>query len=174
MKKFTAIILTAAIALAFAACSESGTGGEFSTSASGTEENVTTVRTTARTERVTTEPETEPDIPEDTGDSEEEKLPSGIRPEFKEMLDGYEEFFNEYAQFMLTYSESDDPFAMLTDYLDMLQRYTDAMEALDEIGEEEMSEQEALYYTEVMLRIEMKLLDSLAESGGTEETQTQN
>ncbi len=82
---------------------------------------------------------------------------TGIRPEFKEAMDAYEAFFEEYAAFMEKYRESENTADLLADYTDFLKRYTETMEKLGEIGEEEMSTEEALYYSEVMLRISQKL-----------------
>ena len=83
----------------------------------------------------------------------------GIRPEFKETMDRYEVFFNEYVSFMQKYNESDDALSMMTDYSDFLERYTEAMEQLSEIESQEISNEELAYYTEVMLRINQKLLE---------------
>ena len=72
-------------------------------------------------------------------------------------MDEYEAFFDEYVAFMKKYQESQD-LSMMGEYLSMLQRYTETMSALDEIDEGALSDQEALYYAEVMLRINQKLL----------------
>ena len=82
----------------------------------------------------------------------------GIRPEFKETMDSYEAFFDEYVVFMQEYKEADDVMAMLGDYTDMMVRYAEAMSALEQLGEEELSEEETIYYAEVMSRITKKLL----------------
>lgn len=81
-----------------------------------------------------------------------------VTPEFKEAMDSYEAFFDEYAEFMKKYSESDNPTAMLGDYSSMMTRYAETMEKLDEIDEDSLSAADALYYTEVMARINQKLM----------------
>lgn len=86
------------------------------------------------------------------------KLVDGMRPEFKEAMDSYEAFFDEYCDFMRKYSESSDVMAMLGDYADYMNKYVDAMQKLDEIGEEELNSAELKYYMEVMGRINQKLL----------------
>ncbi len=86
--------------------------------------------------------------------------PSGVTPEFKKTMDDYEAFFNEYAEFMKRYSHSDDAMSMLNDYLSMLTRYSEAMDGLDAIDESKLSAADAAYYTEVMLRINAKILEA--------------
>ena len=88
---------------------------------------------------------------------EETAAREGIRPEFKEALDSYEEFFDEYCAFMKKYSESDNSISMLADYVQYMAKYADAMSKLDSIDDGEMSDEELIYYTEVMTRINKKL-----------------
>jgi len=98
----------------------------------------------------------EPSTPEPT-ESETSEPEDGIRPEFKEAMDSYEAFFDEYCEFMEEYKTSSDPASMLADYTDMMQKEVDALTKLDEIGSQEMSDEELVYYTEVMGRINQKL-----------------
>lgn len=95
-------------------------------------------------------------------DQNTSELVDGMRPEFKDAMDSYEVFFNEYCDFMKAYRESTDTVGMLAEYTDYMGKYVDAMEKLDKIGEEEMNNAELKYYTEVMGRINQKLL-SIAE-----------
>lgn len=84
---------------------------------------------------------------------------TGIRPEFKEAMDSYEEFFEEYVSFMKEYAAADNPLSMLDDYYDYMLQYTETMVKLAELENSEMSTEEALYYAEVSLRISQKLLE---------------
>lgn len=86
---------------------------------------------------------------------------SGIRPEFQEAMDSYEKFFDEYVEFMKKYSKSPDQTSMLSDYTKYLQQYSDTMTKLGEIGKGDMSSEELALYTDVMARINQKLLDVL-------------
>lgn len=88
---------------------------------------------------------------------------SGIRPEFKEMMDSYEAFFDEYIAFMAKYKEADGTAAlsMLSDLSDYMAKYTDYMSKLDAIDQNDLSPEEALYYLEVSTRIMQKLSSSL-------------
>lgn len=99
---------------------------------------------------------------EDKEDEEKEDITEtvdGMRPEFKEAMDSYEAFFDEYCEFMKKYSESANPVGMLADYTEYMNKYTDAMGKMSEIGNETMSNEELQYYTEVMARINEKLVN---------------
>lgn len=85
---------------------------------------------------------------------------SGIRQEFKEAMDSYEEFFDEYIAFMKKF-ESDASLSMLTDYANYMSKCEDTMSKLDAINEDELTPEELSYYTEVMLRINQKILGVL-------------
>lgn len=86
----------------------------------------------------------------------------GIRPEFKQVMDSYEEFFNEYIAFMKKYETSDNSFGMLTDYLEFMTQYMETMEELENMDTDDLSSDELLYYTEVMLRINQKLYEMIS------------
>ena len=89
-----------------------------------------------------------------------------IRPEFKELMDEYEDFFDDYIAFMKKYKNAsyDNPMValgMLQDYLNWYERYCEALEDFGVIKDKELTRAETLYYTEVTLRIEEKLLKAL-------------
>ena len=83
----------------------------------------------------------------------------GLDPEFKAAMDSYEAFFDEYVAFMIAYKESDDVVSMAGEYTAMMTEYLETMTALQEVDQETLSDEEALYYAEVMLRINQKLLE---------------
>ena len=83
---------------------------------------------------------------------------SGIDPDFKAAMDSYEAFFDEYVEFMRKYKESDNSILMLADYTSFLTKYTQAMSDLEKMKTNDLSVEEFAYYTEVMLRINQKLL----------------
>ena len=100
--------------------------------------------------------------PTDTGaDTDDTDVPAGVTPEFKAQMDEYEAFFDEYVEFMRKYSESDNPVALMTEYLDFMQKYAKAMEAIDSIDESTLSDADSLYFAQVTLRIDEKLLSVL-------------
>lgn len=83
----------------------------------------------------------------------------GISPEFKEMMDSYEAFFDEYCEFMKKYSAADDPMSMFAEYSEFMMKYAEYMTKLDDVGKKEMTDEELLYYTEINLRIQENLLE---------------
>ncbi len=84
----------------------------------------------------------------------------GVSPDFKEVMDSYEAFFDEYAAFMEKYQNSGNPTSMLMDYLSFLSRYAEAMQKLDDIDTDSLSAADRAYYTQVMLRISGKLISA--------------
>lgn len=117
------------------------------------------------------EPKEEVDTSENESEEHEEEvevsestdtdLVDGMRPEFKEAIDAYEEFFDEYVTFMKKYSESGNELSMLTDYLAFLDSYAKNMEKLSELESQDLNDAELAYYTEAMVRINIKLLTVL-------------
>ena len=99
--------------------------------------------------------------PADTGANDTTDVPAGVTPEFKAQMDEYEAFFDEYVEFMQKYAASDNPVALMSEYLDIMQKYTKYMEALDAIDESTLSDADALYFAQVNLRIEEKLLAAM-------------
>lgn len=115
-----------------------------------------------RTNIESKDPEAEiTDIPSDADIPANEPI-NGIRTEFKTAMDSYEAFFDEYAIFMNNFSNSDNTLAAFSDYADFMSRYTETMEAMEALGEEDMSTEEAAYYLEVTTRINQKLLGALS------------
>lgn len=98
---------------------------------------------------------------DDSNGNNDNAVTTGIRPEFKKAMDEYEAFFDEYVEFMITFQESDDVAGMMGEYNSMMMQYVETMGALEDIDESELSDEEALYYAEVMLRINQKLLSAM-------------
>lgn len=96
-------------------------------------------------------------------EAESDASNEGIRPEFKEAMDSYEQFFQEYADFMKKYSESDNQDAMLADYMDMLSKQVEVQNNLQEIDQSELNNEELKYYIEVNNRISQLLIDVSAQ-----------
>ncbi|UMZ01222.1 hypothetical protein H8S51_005795 [Roseburia rectibacter] len=86
-----------------------------------------------------------------------------IRPEFKEAMDNYEAFFDEYCEFMKKYNESDDTTSLLADYASYMVKYTDTMQKMNNISEDELTDVEVAYYAEVSARISAKLIEAGAQ-----------
>lgn len=82
-----------------------------------------------------------------------------VTPEFKEMMDAYETFYDEYIAFMEKYKESENTTDMMNDYMDMLARLEEWTVKIDAVNEDELSEADNLYYILVTLRVQKKLLE---------------
>lgn len=90
--------------------------------------------------------------------AETESSGSGMSfEEFKQKMDSYEQFFDTYIAFMKSYDATDT--SMLGEYMQLLEDYEKAMQALDDIGESELTPEQDAYYSEVLMRINKKLLE---------------
>lgn len=72
-------------------------------------------------------------------------------------MEQYEAFFDEYVEFMQKYKDSDDTMSMLSDYADYMEEYEKTMDELEDIDEDELTEEELILYEETTLRIQKKL-----------------
>ena len=97
---------------------------------------------------------------EDTKDVEVETNVENteIRSEFKEAVDAYESFFDEYVAFMTEYANSGYNASMTTDYLNYLNKYTEAIEKMGALNNGDLSSAELAYYLEAYGRISQKIL----------------
>lgn len=128
-------------------------------STQATETEVTEATETESTENnTTTSTDTESSTQTETAVSS-----TDIRPEFKEAMDSYEAFFDEYCEFMKKYNESDDTTSLLVDYASYMVKYTDTMQKMNNISEDELTDAEVAYYTEVSARISAKLIEAGAQ-----------
>ena len=130
------------------------------------------VRETATTETPTTEtPTTEAatqtsteaavvDKPETTETAANTRDQSDIRPEFKEMMDGYESFMDEYIAFMQNMSSDPSEMDAFTDYMDFLSKYSEWAQKIDDVDDSELTDAELNYYLEVTNRVTQKLLSA--------------
>ena len=82
----------------------------------------------------------------------------GVSTDFRAVMDGYESFFNEYIAFMQKFQDSDNAIAMMSDYMEFLNKYAETMEALEAIDTSDLSTEDMAYYLEVTNRIQQKLL----------------
>ena len=83
-----------------------------------------------------------------------------VSSDFKATMDSYEAFFDEYIAFMQKYNSTDDTSSLLLDYMNFMSKYVEYMSALDSIDDSELSTADALYYSEVNLRISKKLIEA--------------
>ncbi len=129
----------------------------------------TTTPTTAPTTIPTTEPMTEPTTePTAAPSTEATAAPTAnnvIRPEFKEAMDSYEEFFDEYCEFMKKYAKNPSDLELLLQYASYVSKMSETMEDFEALEDTEMTDAEAIYYLEVSTRISKKLLEASAALG---------
>jgi len=86
-----------------------------------------------------------------------------ISPDLKEFLDSYEAVMDEYCEFMKDYNPSD--MTMLVKYTELMQKYIEFAQKAEALNKETMNTKEALYYSEVMLRVSKKLLEVSSSTG---------
>ena len=102
---------------------------------------------------------------------------STVTPEFKERLDGYEDFFNEYIKFLTDYNKASDRTEMVSKLADYDARREDIANKLNSIDKSALSKADALYYDDVKYRISKKLdsIDKMYPSSASSgETSTNN
>ncbi len=82
---------------------------------------------------------------------------NGATPDVKEALDGYETFMNKYCDFMEKYAKEGRPAGMLTDYLEMLNEYTDYTQKLSNLDQSAWTDADMNYFIEVTNRVNQRL-----------------
>ena len=120
-------------------------------------ETKNTTETTATTESSDAETSDTSETEESTEASTEA---TGIRPEVKEAIDSYEEFYTEYCEFLKKYSESNYSATMLGEYMTMMSKLAEMEAAWDAIDETTLTAEEDEYYTAASLRISAKMLEA--------------
>ena len=131
-------------------------------------DNIMSIRLDAPDDESEKNEEDQLDITPDAS-SEESSAPEAsgsendIRPEFKEVMDGYEAFVEEYCEFMKKYSEADssDILAMAADYTKLLNEEVEWSQKINELDNGNLNTAEAAYYLEVTSRATQKMLDAL-------------
>ncbi|MBR5381538.1 MAG: hypothetical protein IK136_02840 [Oscillospiraceae bacterium] len=100
--------------------------------------------------------------PAEKAEAEAPSPEAGVTPSFKKAMDSYEAFFDEYTAFMKSFSDDPSDMTALMRYADIMSRYADVTEKLEAIDESSLSPADLAYYTEVMARIDAKLLKAAA------------
>lgn len=98
------------------------------------------------------------EISTQTTTSVENEQIKGIRPEFKETMNGYESFFDDYCEIMKKYNENPDDLSILMDYLEFMTKYEDVMTEIENLNADDLTDEEQKYILEVQNRINTKLL----------------
>lgn len=92
-------------------------------------------------------------------DSDESALVDGMRPEFKEAMDSYEDFYDEYCDFMNEYAEDPTNMELISKYSDLVSQATEVDSKFSAWDDGTLNDAELDYYLEVSGRVADKLLD---------------
>ena len=85
-----------------------------------------------------------------------------VDPEFRQMMDEYESFYDDYIEFMKKYnSDSANIINMMGDYTEMMTKLAGWTEKIDSIDADSLSPADNAYYLLVTMRIEKKLIGSI-------------
>ena len=85
---------------------------------------------------------------------------TGVRDEFRALMNEYEVFFDEYIAFMQTYNSSSDTTALMNQYINYMSQFTETMSAMNNVDQSTLSNEEVKLYTETTTRISGKLLNA--------------
>lgn len=77
--------------------------------------------------------------------------------DIKAIADGFEAFMNKYIDFMVAVKNGSSSLSALGEYSELLTEYADWMTKIDSINTDNLSAQDAAYFTEVYARVMSKL-----------------
>ena len=159
------IALIVVVVLASASGKKSSSRSSSNASYSSSDSYKPSTSTATRTSEPTVKPAEEEEKPAEESADEpepgEEKDDDTISPELIEFLDSYEAFMDDYIAFMQKFNASDGTdFSLLLEYTSMLADYADFADKADAWEDEDMNNAELKYYTEVMLRVDQKLINA--------------
>ena len=95
----------------------------------------------------------------DEGEEPTEDLVDGMRPEFKEAMDSYEEFYDSYCVFMKKYKENPTDTTLLAEYADLTTKAVEVNKKFEAWDDGTMNDAETKYYVEVSTRVSKNLLE---------------
>ena len=98
--------------------------------------------------------------PASENDASDADLVDGMRSEFKEVMDSYEEFYEEYCKVLKEYMEDPTEVAVLTQYSDLMQQSIEMAEKFEEWDNGELNTEELKYYMEVNGRVTQMLVEA--------------
>ena len=78
---------------------------------------------------------------------------NSVTPEFKSLMDSYENFFKEYYEFIDKYANSGYDSSFLNEYNNLLTKYNDYLQKLSSYNQDNLSTADYSYYLEVWSRI---------------------
>lgn len=95
----------------------------------------------------------------DNAEKSSEELVDGMRPEFKEAMDSYEEFYNQYCEFMQQYQENSSDPELLKKYADMVSQMQEMNTKFEAWNQDDLNTEELKYYLDVNNRVMKKLVE---------------
>lgn len=123
------------------------------------EENKDNTGNEAQTSNEEKRPDSTPKDTKSKDADKNEKLVDGMRPEFKEAMDSYEEFYDEYCKIMKKYTKNPYDMEILADYTDMLTKSAEMSEKFAAWENSDLNSAELKYYLDVNNRVTKKLLE---------------
>jgi len=89
-----------------------------------------------------------------------QEVSGGLRKDFKEAMDAYEDFMDEYVAFMKKYSDSNGTdISLLADYAKFMSNYAEMVEKFEAWEDNDLNNEELLYYYDVQTKVSKKLLE---------------
>lgn len=83
----------------------------------------------------------------------------GVSPKFKQTMDDFETFFAEYVDFMKQYQTNPQSLELPSEYSDIMARYTNVMESMNEIDTTTLSADDYAYYAQANANIAKMLAE---------------
>jgi len=108
------------------------------------------------------EAEADTDAETEAADKEDSDadLVGGMRPDFKEAMDSYEEFYAEYCEVLKQYMEDPTDMTVLTEYSDLMQQSIEVAEKFESWDNGDLNTEELKYYVEVNGRVTQMLVEA--------------
>ena len=118
----------------------------------------TTTTTTKTDDKKTT---TDTDKKDDTKTTTTTSTTTGLRPEFKQTMDDYEDFIDDYIEFMKKYKNSNGTdTSMMSDYTRYMNKYSELSKNLQKYDANSMNSDELAYYMKVVQRSSEKIKEA--------------
>lgn len=92
-------------------------------------------------------------------DHEENDSTSGISQEFKAAMDAYEAFYDEYCALLKQYYNNPTDYSLMLRYMELAEKAEEVDTAFQQWNDENLSNEELLYYMEVNNRVMKKLTE---------------
>ena len=119
-----------------------------------------TIATKKNTDEEQKEENEEGESKQEEESDDKKNTSAGLRPEIKAAIDSYEEFMDEYIELMQEIGKNPSDAALLAKYAEFVAKSAEVSEKFEAL-DEDLTEEESLYYAEVALRVEGKMLKAM-------------